>query len=49
MGNQDESVNVTPGQRTHIILPATVGIQLLAVDQLARGHIFDGEGRCRST
>ena len=49
MVNQEEHVNVTPWRRTHIILPATAGIQLSTVEQLARGHTFDAEGRRRLT
>ena len=39
--------NSTPGGRTQIISLDTAGIILTAVEQVARGHIFDKEGRRR--
>ena len=41
--------NVTPGGRTQLISPATAGITSTPVEQVARGHAFDEEGRRRKT
>ena len=41
--------SVTPRGRIHIISPATAGITSTAVEQVARGHAFDEEGRTRTT
>ena len=49
MVNVVTETNVNPGGRTQIISPATAGITATAVEQVARGRIFDGEGRRRMT
>ena len=49
MVNVVTETNVNPGGRTQIISPATAGITSTAVEQVARGHTFDEEGRRRTT
>jgi hypothetical protein len=38
MVNLGDGINVPPGGRTQIVLPAMAGIQSLVVDQVVRGH-----------
>ena len=49
MVNVVTETNVNPRGRPQIILSATAGITATAVEQVARGHILDGEGRRRTT
>ena len=47
--NAAAETNVDPGGRTQIVSPATAGITSSTVEQVARGHTIDGEGRRRTT
>ena len=49
MVNRDNETNVAPGGRIRIVSPTIAGIQASAVEHLARGHIFDAEGRRHPT